>query len=89
MATYASYKTVDNPARVCYRIWSGYTKFIRQQCRKNRVVDTGLFGFFSKKQTSEEGDENIQYQFHYEKQSSNFPDMTYVNSSEAPSIPKD
>ena len=50
MATYASNKTVEgSPVRMCYRVWSGYTKFIRQQCKKGRVVDSLLFGVFSKK----------------------------------------
>lgn len=28
------------------KIWSGYTKYIRSQCNKNRIVDSIFFGKF-------------------------------------------
>ena len=41
------------------RIWSGYTKFLRSQCNKDRVIDSLYFGSFFRKETGEvtEGDE--------------------------------
>jgi len=35
------------------RIWSGYTKFIRSQCNKDRVVDSIYFGTFFRKEAGE------------------------------------
>lgn len=32
----------------CQRIWSAFTKFIRSQCNKNRVIDSQYFGAFFK-----------------------------------------
>lgn len=34
------------------RIWSGYTKFIRSQCNKYRVIDSIYFGYFFKKESN-------------------------------------
>ena len=34
------------------RIWSGYTKFIRSQCNKDRIIDSIYFGSFLKKDTA-------------------------------------
>lgn len=31
------------------RIWSGFTKFIRSQCNKERIIDSLFFGTFYKK----------------------------------------
>lgn len=38
----------DKHIRMCLRIWSGFTKFIRSQCNKDRVVDSIYFGNFVK-----------------------------------------
>jgi hypothetical protein len=62
-----SYLLADQPAvRICLRLWSAYTKYIRQQCKKDRVVDSLFFGTFAKspKQDSTDEDENIQYKMH-------------------------
>jgi hypothetical protein len=34
------------------RIWSGYTKFIRSQCNKDRLIDSIYFGSFFKRDTA-------------------------------------
>ena len=31
---------------MCMRIWSGFSKFIKSQCNKDRVIDTLFFGSF-------------------------------------------
>jgi hypothetical protein len=38
--------------KLCMRIWSGYTKFIRSQCNKDRIIDSIYFGSFFKKDTA-------------------------------------
>lgn len=38
--------------KLCMRIWSGYTKFIRSQCNKERVIDSIYFGSFFQKDTA-------------------------------------
>ena len=51
----------DNPHKLCMRIWSGYTKFLRSQCNKDRVIDSIYFGQFFKKETPEATDgEDVQ-----------------------------
>ena len=41
------------------RIWSGYTKFIRSQCNKDRIIDSIYFGAFFRKESAENnGEEN-------------------------------
>ena len=42
-------KSFDAALRQCKIIWSGYTKFIRSQCNKGRLVDSIYFGSFYKK----------------------------------------
>jgi len=59
VTSFNSYKP-DHPYKMCQRIWSAYTKYIRQQCRKERQVDSFYFGSFIKK-NSEDEDETIQY----------------------------
>ena len=34
---------------MCMRIWSGFSKFIRSQCNKDRIIDSLFFGTFYKK----------------------------------------
>jgi hypothetical protein len=34
--------------RHCLKIWSGFTKYIKTQCDKNRIIDTLYFGTFYK-----------------------------------------
>ena len=38
--------------KLCMRIWSGYTKFIRSQCNKDRLIDSVYFGSFFKRDTA-------------------------------------
>lgn len=38
--------------KLCMRIWSGYTKFIRSQCNKDRIIDSIYFGSFLRKDTA-------------------------------------
>ena len=38
--------------KLCMRIWSGYTKFIRSQCNKDRIIDSIYFGSFFQKDTA-------------------------------------
>ena len=40
---------VETSLKLCQRMWSAYTKYIRTQCNKDRLVDTLLYGFFFKK----------------------------------------
>lgn len=50
----------DHPAKVCQRIWSAYSKYIRQQCKRNKVVDSVYFGIYAKKETdSNDLDEGV------------------------------
>lgn len=57
-----SYKGIDHPMKMCQRIWSGFTKYIRQQCKKDKVVDSLLFGVYAKKETTTQDDtETHQY----------------------------
>lgn len=42
-------KKPDSVAKMVYRIWSGYTKFLRSQCNKDRVCDSNYFGSFARK----------------------------------------
>ena len=37
--------------KLCKIIWSGYTKFIRSQCNKARVIDSIYFGTFYKRES--------------------------------------
>ena len=39
----------EQSLKLCMRIWSGYSKFIRSQCNKDRVIDSLYFGSFLKK----------------------------------------
>ena len=32
--------------KLCLKMWSAFTKFIRVQCNKDRTVDSGMFGIF-------------------------------------------
>ena len=34
------------------RIWSGFTKFIRSQCNKDRIIDSLFFGTFYRKDSN-------------------------------------
>lgn len=52
------------------------------------MVDSLLFGIFSKKKDASENEEDNQYLYHTDKHSS-FPEMNYLNQSEAQPIPKD
>jgi hypothetical protein len=40
--------SLEQNIKLCNRIWSGYTKFIRSQCNKDRIVDSLYFGHFVK-----------------------------------------
>jgi hypothetical protein len=41
-------KSSDAVLRQCRIIWSGYSKFIRSQCNKGRLIDSIYFGSFYK-----------------------------------------
>ena len=47
----------DNPLKLCMRIWSGFTKFLRSQCNKDRVIDSIYFGQFFRKETGDTVDD--------------------------------
>ncbi len=40
----------ENIIKLYQRIWSGYTKFMRSQCNKDRLVDSLYFGSFYRKE---------------------------------------
>ena len=50
VASKAMQRDNENSIRLCQRIWSGYTKFIRSQCNKDRVIDSMFFGSFFKRE---------------------------------------
>lgn len=50
VASRAMQRENENSIRLCQRIWSGYTKFIRSQCNKDRVIDSMFFGSFFKRE---------------------------------------
>lgn len=56
--SYNSYKAGDSPLKMCQRIWSAYTKYIRQQCKKDKVVDSLFFGTFAKKESPQKDSED-------------------------------
>ena len=39
---------------MCMRIWSGFSKFIRSQCNKDRVIDSLYFGSFYRKDSNQD-----------------------------------
>lgn len=43
----------ESTYKLSTRIWSGYTKFIRSQCNKGRLIDSIYFGTFFKKESAE------------------------------------
>ena len=60
-------------------MWQAYTKYIRAQCNKDRLVDSLLYGFYFKK--TAEGDETLppQYMFATDAKRSNaFSDFKLV-----------
>ena len=38
--------TQQESLKLCMKIWSGYTKYVRSQANKNRIVDSLYFGKF-------------------------------------------
>ena len=42
-------KSNETAVRQCRIIWSGFSKFIRSQCNKGRLIDSLYFGQFFKK----------------------------------------
>ena len=48
--------SAEQSIKLCMRIWSGYTKFIRSQCNKDRLIDSIYFGSFFKKESGDGGD---------------------------------
>lgn len=48
-ASKAGNREIETSIKLCQRIWSGYTKFIRSQCNKDRVIDSQFFGTFFKR----------------------------------------
>ena len=48
------------------RIWSGYTKFIRSQCLKDRIIDSIYFGtFYRNPRDPKAKDDEINNQYVY------------------------
>jgi len=44
------------------RIWSGYSKFIRSQCLKERVIDSLYFGcFYKNRDNKDKQDDEIKH----------------------------
>ena len=68
----------DSHYRLCLRIWSGFSKYIRSQCNKDRICDSVYFGQFLK---SNMGDaENPRYIFVNDNSKSN--SLNSVHSAE-------
>ena len=50
----ASYKPLsqtsknDSPIKLCYRIWSAYSKYLRNKCKANIQIDSIFFGSYAK-----------------------------------------
>ena len=42
--------------KVCMRIWSAYSKFIRSQCNKGKIIDSMFFGLFYREGMSNASD---------------------------------
>jgi hypothetical protein len=49
----------DQAHKFFTRIWSGYTKFIRSQCNKGRLMDSIYFGTFFKKENDNQALKDI------------------------------
>ena len=50
---------METSIKLCQRIWSGYTKFIRSQCNKDRVIDSAFFGTFFKRDVTKDDDGDL------------------------------
>jgi hypothetical protein len=58
-ASKAGIREVEASIKLCQRIWSGYTKFIRSQCNKDRVIDSTFFGTFFKRDVTKDDDADL------------------------------
>lgn len=56
-------ETLDIGLKTCLKIWSCYSKFIRSQCNKGRIVDSIYFGKFFKEShnMNEYNDDQVAY----------------------------
>jgi uncharacterized membrane protein YkgB len=54
------------------RIWSGFTKFIRSQCAKERVIDSIYFGTFYKQ------DDSYQFINTFSEENAEYPDKEFT-----------
>lgn len=63
------------------RIWSGFTKFIRSQVNKDRIIDSLFFGTFYKKDSSNAETKNP-YVFVTESQRNTFIDIKLITNDE-------
>ena len=66
--------------KMCMRIWSGFSKFIRSQCNKERIIDSLYFGTFYKKDTYK--DTKNPYVFVTESARNTFSDIKVVVNDE-------
>lgn len=71
------------------RIWSGYTKFLRSQCNKERVIDSLYFGLFYRKESNDkDGEENTGTAgntyacIHDNKKAANFLEFKSITNAE-------
>ena len=42
--------SITENVKMCMKIWSAFTKYIRSQCNKDRIVDTQCLGMFYKQE---------------------------------------
>lgn len=49
---------IETPLRLCLRVWSAYCKYLRQQCKKGRLIDTLYFGLFFQKREGDQATTN-------------------------------
>jgi hypothetical protein len=64
------------------KIWSGFTKYIRQQCKKDRITDSIWFGVFAKKKEDSDeakSEESTKYKLFLDS-STCFPNMKSVGT---------
>jgi len=62
----------DSAYRMCLRIWSAYTKYIRQQTKKDRLIDSIYFGCFYHK-------ENVEHSTYCMVENGAFGELKFVN----------
>jgi hypothetical protein len=70
----------NDKLKTCMRIWSGFTKFIRSQCNKERIIDSLFFGTFYKKTAG--GDMKNPYVFVTDGARNMFNDLKLIKNDE-------